>query len=272
MQLSLLPSSSVVILICCSLVFGGCAASSPAAAPVEQPVSAEDGQSVVDDDYFDDDDYLDDYSASVVIWDPLEPVNRFWFNFNDIILEYAAKPVSKAYNFVVPETGRKGLKNFFYNLRAPVRFINCLLQGEGQKAGIEFSSFFMNTIFGFGGFVDMASQYKPAGIDTNEDLGQTFGKWGMGEGLYLVWPFLGPSNVRDSLGGVGDYFMGYYTNPITQFGDFNWTVEVGISAVNALNSLGDIIKAYDAFKEIAVDPYSSMRDGITQLRRGNIAK
>jgi phospholipid-binding lipoprotein MlaA len=173
---------------------------------------------------------------------------------------------------VVPETGRKGIKNFFHNLRTPVRFANCILQGKGHEAGVEFSSFFLNTLFGLGGFVDLAAQYKPAGISTNEDLGQTLGVWGAGEGVYLVWPLLGPSNVRDSMGMVGDYFIGYYSNPITQFGDFNWTVEVGINALNALNSLGDILRAYDTFKEIAIDPYTSMRDGYTQLRRSAISK
>lgn len=232
----------------------------------------EDGQMIVGDDYFDDDDYLDDYGATVIIADPLEPWNRFWFGFNDIFIEYAARPINRGYTFIVPKPARKGIKNFFYNLRAPVRIVNCLLQGKGQEAGVEFSSFFLNTLAGFGGVLDIASQYEPVVTATGEDFGQTLGVWGMGEGVYLVWPFLGPSNVRDTFGTAGNFALTYYTDPITQFGDFDWTVELGITALDTINSLDDILSGYDTFKGIAIDPYTAMRDGYTQLRRGAIAK
>lgn len=286
------PKSSLVLLLSCALVFGGCASKAPNSQPspaaeaaaaevIQDDPFADDNDDdyltgsgaggVVGDDYFDDD-YLDDYSAQVIIPDPLEPWNRFWFKFNDVFLEYAARPLNKGYMFVTPAVARKGLKNFFYNLRAPVRMINCLLQGKGQEAGVEFSSFMMNTVFGFGGLVDMAAQYKPVVPATNEDFGQTLGVWGVGEGVYLVWPFIGPSNVRDSVGTVGNYFMGYYTDPITQFGDFDWRVEIGITVLDNINNLDSLLKTYDNFKSIAIDPYTAMRDGYTQLRRNEIAK
>lgn len=283
----------ITLLLCFSLLLGGCAgqnSSSPkapqgglASAPAEDDPFKEDdaydyltkdasaGQTVVGEDYFDDD-YLEDYSAQVIIPDPLEPWNRFWFKFNDIFIEYAARPISKGYTFITPAPARRGLKNFFYNLRAPVRVINCLLQGKGQEAGVEFSRFFLNTIAGFGGFMDVAKQYKTVVPATGEDFGQTLGRWGLGEGVYLVWPFLGPSNVRETFGSAGNYLMGYYTNPIKQFGDFDWTLELGISAVEVINGLDDTLKAYDTIKGMAVDPYTAMRDGYTQLRRSAIAK
>lgn len=291
MQLSLRQNSSLALLLCCALLFGGCAgqnaddAQRPAgqASAADDPFSEDnaydyltqespDGQTIVGDDYFGDDDYLNDYSAKVVIYDPIEPWNRFWFAFNDVMIEYAARPLSKGYEFVTPAVARKGIKNFFYNLRAPVRIVNCLLQGKGMEAGVEFSSFFMNTIFGFAGTVDIASNYKPVVPATGEDFGQTLGVWGVGEGIYLVWPFLGPSNVRDTLGVTGDYFLKYYTDPIQQFGDLDWEVELGIAALEVVNNLGDTLKAYDTLKGMAIDPYIAMRDGWTQLRRSDIAK
>ena len=289
----LLAHSIAILLLACTVLLGECGGSNSAVSP--SGVSAGDigaddqfagddaldyltaadseGQTIVSDDYFDDDDYLNDYSTQRIILDPLEPWNRFWFGFNDIFLEYVGRPVSKGYNVVVPTPAREGIKNFFHNLGAPVRIANSLFQGKGQKAGVEFSSFFLNTIAGFGGVLDIASQYEPIVPATDEDLGQTLGVWGLGEGIYLVWPLLGPSNVRDTVGMVGDYAIAYYTNPIKYMNDdFGLTTELALSALNIANSLGDILTAYDTFKDIAVDPYSSMRDGMTQLRRSAIAK
>lgn len=285
----------VVLLLGLGLALGGCAGknadapdgpqapSQNAAAQTEpdDPFKDDDAldyltgspdSNVVGDDYFDDDQHLDDYAPDALIADPLESWNRFWFSFNDVFIEYAVRPVSEAYDFVMPDFAQQGLKNFFSNLRAPVRIINCLLQGKGQKAGVEFSSFFLNTVAGFGGFFDIAAELEPVVPRGREDFGQTLGVWGMGEGIYLVLPFAGPSNVRDLLGMGGDYVIGLYTNPLTVFSDLDWRVDLGISAIAVFNSLGDILSAYDAIKGIAIDPYSAMRDGMTQLRRNAIAQ
>lgn len=268
----LLAHSFPLLLLLC-LLLGGCADDTQPAESGGVLSAESDGQTVAGDDYFDDDDYLNDYSAIKIIPDPLEPWNRFWFGFNDVFIEYAARPLNKGYTFVVPSPARKGIKNFFHNLSTPVRFVNCLLQGKGQEAGVEFSSFFLNTLAGFGGFLDIASHYKPVVPATGEDLGQTLGAWGIGEGVYLVWPFLGPSNVRDTFGMAGDYVIGYYSNPLKYMDDgFDWTTTLALGALNVVNSLDDILKAYDTFKGIAIDPYTSMRDGFTQFRRGAVAK
>lgn len=285
------PSFSIALLLCCALAFSGCAGNNAGsqqrssvqdAAAENDPFSEDDaydyltrqspeGQTVVGDDYFDDDDYLNDYSAKVIIPDPLEPWNRFWFKFNDIMIEYAARPINKGYTFVTPAVARKGIGNFFHNLRAPVRIINCLLQGKGQEAGVEFSSFFMNTFFGFAGTMDLASNYNTVVPATGEDFGQTLGAWGLGEGIYLVWPVLGPSNVRETFGVAGEFAMKYYLNPIN-YADLDWKTDLGVIAVEVVNSLDDTLKAYDTLKGMAIDPYTAMRDGWTQLRRGAIAK
>lgn len=288
-------SFRVLLLLVLSLALSACSgknAEAPEAqpkttarsAPADDPFAEDDamdylagggpnGSNVVGDDYFDDDQHLDDYAPQSLVADPLEGWNRFWFSFNDVFIEYAARPVSKAYDFVMPEFLQTGFKNFFRNLRAPVRMANCLLQGKGQKAGVEFSSFFLNTLAGFGGFFDVAAELEPVVPRSNEDFGQTLGVWGMGEGIYLVLPFAGPSNARDLVGAGGDYLIGRYSNPITIiFDDLDWRVDLGISALAVFNSLGDILSAYDTVKGIAVDPYSAMRDGMTQLRRNAIAQ
>lgn len=280
---------SVVLFICLILFLYGCAGNNAELpAQPDKPALTEQksagqlegeagdggmppGQTLADDGYFDDD-YFDEYEAAALIPDPIWPWNRFWFKFNDIFITYAARPVSKGYEFVTPAVARKGLANFFYNLRAPVRIINCLLQGKGQEAGVEFSSFFLNTIAGVGGFVDMASQYKPVVPATGEDFGQTLGVWGVGEGIYLVWPFLGPSNVRETFGTAGNYVMDWYTNPIIRYGDLDWEVELGLGAFEVLNGLGNTLSAYDAIRGMAIDPYIAVRDGYTQMRRGAVAR
>lgn len=294
MPMQPLKTLKLLTLFCFLLLFTGCAgqnekyqdgapdANIAASGTSDDPFSEDDaydylteenieGQTIVGDDYFDDDEYLNEYSKQVIISDPIEPWNRFWFTFNDVLIEYGARPLNTAYEFVTPAVARKGLKNFFYNLRAPVRIINCLLQGKGQEAGVEFSSFFLNTIGGFGGFIDIASQYKPVVPATNEDFGQTLGVWGMGEGIYLVWPIIGPSNVRDTFGKAGNIAMGYYTNPFV-YSDLDWTVELGLLGLEIVNELSDTLRAYDTLKDISIDPYTAMRDGYTQLRRSAIAK
>jgi len=140
-----------------------------------------------------------------IIPDPFEPLNRAFFEFNDKLYFYALKPIATGYKAVVPEPARVGVSDFFNNLSFPVRFANCLLQGKGEGAAMEFARFIINTFMGIGGFVDVASQEGFKKYD--EDLGQTFGAWGAGPGFYICWPFLGPSSARDTIGSVGDGFL-----------------------------------------------------------------
>ena len=91
------------------------------------------------------------------------------------------------------------IRNVFYNIRFPMRFINCLLQGKGRKAGAEFGQFFINSTAGFLGLANVAANY-PSLQPSREDLGQTFAVWGFGSGAYLMLPFLGPASLRDGLG------------------------------------------------------------------------
>lgn len=212
----------------------------------------------------DDDDYLD--SVARVVPDPLEPWNRAMFTFNDAVIDYVARPAYKGYAYVTPRFMRTGIKNFFHNLAFPVRFTNNLLQGRGKAAGVEMSRFVLNTTAGLGGLFDVAKHKKPIVPVEDEDMGQTFGVWGIGEGFYIVWPLFGPSTLRDSAGMVGDYFL----DPVTYVEPFG--LSLGISATRTFNELDDVLDLYDDLRRAAIEPYSSVRDAYVQYRRAKIAK
>ncbi|MDL2313465.1 VacJ family lipoprotein [Desulfovibrio sp. OttesenSCG-928-C14] len=238
------------------------------AATDDQAALAEDEAYAMAQSSLDDDDYyLDATEAIQVISDPLEPWNRVWYHFNDVTIEYLIRPLYTGYTYVTPDIMRQGISNFFRNLGAPVRIVNNLLQGKGMEAGVEFSSFIMNTGFGLGGLIDLASGQKKVVEPTPEDGGQTLGVWGLGEGIYLVWPLLGPSNVRDTLG-MG---IDYAANPLTYLID-DWEVSLGIKAFEAFNDMDKTLDAYDTMKGMAVEPYTALRDGYTQFRRAQIEK
>ena len=198
-----------------------------------------------------------------IIPDPFEPLNRFFFDFNDKLYFYALKPIATGYKAVVPEPARVGVSDFFNNLSFPVRFANCLLQGKGEGAAMEFARFIINTFMGLGGFVDVASQEGFKKYD--EDLGQTFGAWGAGPGFYICWPFLGPSSARDTVGFVGDGFL----DPVNYA--FDEAIEtMSVRAYYVINRTSLMLGDYESLKEAALDPYVSLKDAYYQNRKAKI--
>lgn len=194
--------------------------------------------------------------------DPLESINRVFFRFNDRLYFWALKPAAQGYQAVVPERARVGVRNFFRNLAFPIRFVNCLLQGKVEGAANEFGSFMLNSVFGIGGFIDIAGAEIPR---HREDLGQTFGVYGMGPGFYIVWPFLGPSTLRDSVGMAGDGFL----NP---FNYLEWYYNAGARVSDVVNETSLSIGDYEAFKNAALDPYVSLRSAYHQNRVSQIKR
>ena len=196
-------------------------------------------------------DNLDDYDAAPAasIADPLEPWNRFWFHFNDIFYLYIAKPAYDAWVFITPRQIRSGLKNFFSNALFPMRFINNILQFRFMEAGVEFGRFFINTITSLG-FADVAKGKKTiVPVDpSGEDFGQTLGRWGIGHGFYVIWPFIGPSSARDSIGRAGDCF----TDPF--FYVYPWELATSSEMALRFNALGDVLPLYEDLNNAAVDP------------------
>ena len=222
---------------------------------------AQDVQAEADEDF----DLLEDELTEqmVEIADPLEPLNRTMYGLNDILYFWVVKPCALTCERVIPEPVRIGISNFFQNLTTPVRFVNCLLQGKGDAAGTEFDRFVINTTAGVLGFGDPARDehgLEPA----EEDLGQTLAAAGFDNGFYIVWPLLGPSTARDSVGMVGDMFL----NPI--FYVEHTETAISISAVKFTNESSFHIGEYEAFKSESLDPYVAMRDIYIQYRNKKI--
>ncbi len=211
---------------------------------------------------------LDDYEITPVqgISDPLEPWNRFWFGFNDIFYLYVASPLYSAYDFVMPDDVQSGLSNFFNNLLFPVRFVNALLQGKVELAGVEFGRFMINTTVGMGGFIDVAKRNKTVVPYTREgeDFGQTLATWGIGDGFYLVLPFFGPSSARGAVGTAVDYLI----DP-TLYLDPTFTTAFIYGGLE-FNDLDNVLPLYKDAKNISVDPYIAMREAYVAYRKQQI--
>jgi len=129
--------------------------------------------------------------------DPLEGYNRAMFSFNEQVDKVVVKPAAQAYEFVLPRFVRTGVGNFIGNLEDPWIGLNNLLQGKGADGMSDLMRFFVNSTFGLLGVLDVATEMGLPKHD--EDLGQTLGRWGVGEGAYIVLPFFGPRTVRDAV-------------------------------------------------------------------------
>lgn len=206
-----------------------------------------------------------DNEPDIVISDPLEPVNRFFFHFNDKLYFWALKPVARAYGAVIPQDFRICIRNAFHNILFPVRFVNNMLQGKFKNAGIELSRFCINTTAGVAGLGDPAKDVFHLTIK-DEDLGQTFGYWGIGNGIYFCWPVLGPSTARDTLGLFGDSYL----SPLAVVMENDQEAGLALYGVQQVNNTSLVLGDYESFKESSFDPYISLRDAYIQHRRSKI--
>jgi phospholipid-binding lipoprotein MlaA len=227
----------------------------------QEPLPSEEEEPFPDEDFPDDDLPLDEAAG---IADPLEPINRAFFVFNDKMYFWVLKPMASGYRYVAPEPVRVGISNFFYNLAFPVRFVNCALQGKVFEASEEIRRFVVNTTVGVAGFIDVATN-KMEIKKYEEDLGQTFGLWGIGPGFYINWPILGPSTFRDTFGFVGDAFL-YPVSFIIEPSVYT----LAINAFDIVNQTSLRIGDYEDLKKAAFDPYIALRDAYYQNRRSKI--
>ncbi len=190
--------------------------------------------------------------------DPLRLYNRFMFRINDRLYFWLMKPVAVGYSKVVPEGGRIAVNRFFRNITFPIRFVNNVLQLKFKNAGVECARFGVNTTVGILGFGDPA---RRLGLTPrSEDFGQTLGRYGAGSGFHLVLPVLGPSNLRDAVGRVPDYFL----NPISYVDPTE--AALTISAYEKENYMSLHIGEYESLKKDALDPYTFIRDAYEQNR------
>lgn len=221
------------------------------------------GQAMVGEESFDNDPFADTEVEQVRVADPLESVNRGIFWFNDKCYFYLFKPVAKGWRTVAPEPVRVSVANFFSNLTTPIRFVNALLQLKFKAAATEFGRFFSNSTVGFLGFFDPASDNGLKKMD--EDLGQTFGHYGAASGPYLVLPILGPSNLRDSIGLIGDYFL----NPLSYLDEGEALAAKTFQGENDLSLDND---TYEGIKKHEIDPYLFIRNAYEQNRAAKVKK
>lgn len=198
------------------------------------------------------------------IADPLEPWNRVVFRFNDKLYFWVLKPAAQGYKAVVPDPVRLGIRNFFHNLSAPIRIVNCFLQGKMEDTADEMARFVYNSTFGIAGFMDLAKD-NPKLNPPEEDFGQTLAVMGIGNGCYIVWPVFGASTVRDTFGLGGDWLL----TPTSYMDDT--LVEVGVDALDIVNRTSFKLGDYEALKSAAIDPYVSLRNAYIQYRENRIA-
>ena len=203
--------------------------------------------------------------------DPLEPMNRAVYAFNLKADDYLLRPVINGYRFVVPLSLRQSISNAFDNLNSPISASNQILQGRFKQAAVTVARLVVNTIAGFVGFYDVAARM---GLEKEKTgFADTLGVWGVPSGPYLMLPLLGPSDMRDTTGLAGDFFL----NPMTyatrnngnrDFERFVWS-ETGI---NALVSYDNAVDLLDDLRKNSLDSYASMRSMYQMYRQEKIAR
>lgn len=214
-------------------------------------------------------------SASVaeekrIIADPLEPFNRGMHWFNDKADTYFLEPIAKGYNTITPDSVQEGVRNFFSNIRYPQYLISDLVEGEGCAAMDHTARFFINSTIGFLGIFDLASDM---GFPENpQDFGQALGKQGVGEGAYLVIPFIGPSSLRDGTGRLVDavLYPFFWVGSTGASQATQNSVSLGATGTEFVQTRADLIEAIKAGKESAVDEYLFMQGAYVQHRRAII--
>ncbi len=269
--------SQNILVLTSAVILTGCAAAgskphtasairSAPTAPCAAGKSAVDGKSspgAADD--------LDTYADTAPIADPLQPVNRVTFWINHRLYTYALRPISKGYEFLMPEKGREAVYNAYENVKFPVRLANNLLQAKFKQVGQETGAFLVNSVAGIGG-LGRPARHIPALADIpNADTAQTLAKWGIPNGFYIVIPVIGPSTARDTVGLAGDWAL----NPITWCGFFVFTNDawfVAVPSVNTLRSVPPQLAAYEAATKDTIDPYIAVRSAYIQLRNEVNAK
>ncbi|MFV3075876.1 VacJ family lipoprotein [Niveispirillum fermenti] len=196
--------------------------------------------------------------------DPLEPMNRAIFWFNEGVDMVLIKPAAQVYSAVLPTPAQKGVRNALRNLRSPLDFANQLLQGDFDGAANVLARFMINSTIGIAGLIDVAGHN---GIPYEyESLDQTLAVWGIPEGPYLVLPLLGSSSLRDATGLAGELMA----DPVTNYASntdrdwFNYTR----AGLTALDTRAEYMDALDDVKRNSFDYYAAMRSLYRQRRDG----
>jgi phospholipid-binding lipoprotein MlaA len=193
--------------------------------------------------------------------DPAEPTNRTIFAGNQFVDRNAMQPVARAYEEYVPSGVRKSIHNFASNLREPGIAVNDALQANFSRAWNTTQRFVINTTVGGAGLFDVASDWNRPHHDA--DFGQTFGVWGIGTGPSVQLPLFGPSNVRDTVGKVGDILA----NPLSFIpGGAMSTIQIAGGGVGAVDGRADLLSTTDKLESTSLDYYVTLRSMQAQRR------
>jgi phospholipid-binding lipoprotein MlaA len=194
--------------------------------------------------------------------DPWESMNRSVYQFNDVVDNVAIKPAAQLYVNVLPSFVRTGVGNFFGNLGDVWSMANSALQLKGQATVETFMRINVNTFFGLGGLLDVATEMRLQ--KRKEDFGQTLGYWGVKPGPYVVLPLLGPSTLRDTLALPLDM----QGDASRQFSDE--ATRNALTVTRVLDIRSGLLQTVDVVKAASLDPYTFVRDGFLQKRRNDI--
>ena len=195
--------------------------------------------------------------------DPIEPLNRAIFGFNETFDQVLLKPVAEGYRAVLPEIVRTGVTNFFSNIEDVWIAGNNLLQGKPENALQDVMRVAINTVIGLGGLIDVASD---AGLEKhNEDFGQTLGRWGVGSGPYIVLPIFGASTLRDGVALLG---VDNAVDPVWNVN--NVPTRNTLYSGRTVNNRANALDAVRIIEEAALDKYRFVRESYLQRRRSLI--
>ena len=193
------------------------------------------------------------------ILDPFESMNRTVYSFNNKLDQHILRPVAQTYDSSVPQTLKKCVSNVFANLNDVLTTVNQLFQGQPIDASSDVSRFILNSTFGFFGCFDPASELGLQKHDKN--FGQTFAKWGVPEGPYIVLPLLGPNTLRDSIGLIPDYFV----DPVNRIQPV--TDSILANATRTVSTRASYLSISDLIESASLDPYLFSRDAFLSIKR-----
>lgn len=200
--------------------------------------------------------------------DPLEPLNRIIFTFNEGVRTMILGPLALLYDLIFPDIIKEAIGSAIDNLNTPVILANDLLQGEGQRAWQTTQRFLINSTLGLAGFIDVADKWLDI-PKHDEDFGQTLAVWGVGEWFYLIVPIFGPSNPRDAFGKL---LVDGYLDPLNLWlsnTDRDEYIYLR-SGVTAVHKYGEVKEELDQIRKTSVDFYAALRSMYRQRRESEI--
>ncbi|WP_084999663.1 phospholipid-binding lipoprotein MlaA [Cronobacter sakazakii] len=190
--------------------------------------------------------------------DPFEGFNRTMFTFNyDVVDPYVLRPVAVAWRDYVPQPARNGLGNFTSNLEEPASMLNKFLQGDPYQGMVHFTRFFLHTLLGRGGFIDVAGVANPKlQREQPHRFGSTLGTYGVGYGPYVQLPFYGSFTLREDVGDMADT-----TYPVLSW--LTWPLSLGKWAVEGVETRAQLLDS-DGLLRQSSDPYILVREAYFQ--------